>query len=64
MMAWLASVLDGWSGGGTSGRPTIPLRKYRVTPRQNAWAFRRALLRSAILQLKQPCVTPLETPDA
>lgn len=64
MMAWLDRVIDEWSCGGTSGRPTIPFRKYRVTARQNAWVVRRALLRSAIRKLKQPCLTPLEPPDA
>jgi hypothetical protein len=29
------------------------LRRYRVTPRQNAQAFRRALLRDALRELKQ-----------
>jgi hypothetical protein len=29
------------------------LRPYRVTPRQNAHAFRRALLRDAMRELKQ-----------
>ena len=29
------------------------LRRYRVTPRQNAHAFRRALLRDALRELKQ-----------
>jgi hypothetical protein len=29
------------------------LRRYQVTPRQNAYAFRRALLRDALRELKQ-----------
>jgi hypothetical protein len=34
-------------------RPAAPLRHYRVTPRRNASAFRRALLRAALLELKR-----------
>lgn len=32
--------------------PPTPARRYRVTPRHNACAFRRALLREAMRELK------------
>lgn len=33
--------------------PQSPVRRYRVTPRHNAYAFRRALLREALRELKR-----------
>lgn len=33
-------------------RPQAPARRYRVTPRHNAYAFRRALLRETMRGLK------------
>jgi hypothetical protein len=33
-------------------RPQTPTRRYRVTPRHNAYAFRRALAREAMRELK------------
>lgn len=34
-------------------RPQMPARRYRVTPRHNPHAFRRALLREAMRELKR-----------
>jgi hypothetical protein len=34
-------------------RPEMPVRRYRVTPRHNAYAFRRALVRTAMRELKR-----------
>ena len=34
-------------------RPQMPARRYRVTPRHNAYAFRRALVRDAMRELKR-----------
>ncbi len=34
-------------------RSKMPIRRYRVTPRQNSRAFRRSLLRDAMLELKR-----------
>lgn len=34
-------------------RPQPPARRYRVTPRHNPYAFRRALLREAMCELKR-----------
>jgi hypothetical protein len=34
-------------------RPAPPVRRYQVTPRHNACAFRRALLRKAMGELKR-----------
>ena len=34
-------------------RPEMPVRRYRVTPRHNAYAFRRALVRAAMRELKR-----------
>lgn len=32
--------------------PQMPIHRYRVTPRHNAYAFRRTLLREAMRELK------------
>ncbi|MBI3852495.1 MAG: hypothetical protein HY298_19735 [Verrucomicrobia bacterium] len=34
-------------------RPRQPIRRYRITPRRNAYAFRRALVREAMRELKR-----------
>ncbi|MBP9902028.1 MAG: hypothetical protein V9H26_02085 [Verrucomicrobiota bacterium] len=34
-------------------RPQAPARRYRVTPRHNAYAFRRAMLHEAMRELKR-----------
>jgi hypothetical protein len=53
---WISQVRGRLAG--ITGRGTPP-RKYRVTPRHNACAFRRALLCEAIAQLQR---MPLNRP--